>query len=104
MTTKPIQSNDFVRIRNKKLAQEGLDYGSIVYVAATQAFPLKESDQYTLRVKLFVHKLDGDAVDIKGGVFVIDPRSVKPLKEEEHAELLARLATDVEVEANATTD
>jgi len=91
-----IKSNDFVRIRNKKLGKEGLDYGSIVYVAATQAFPLKESDQYTLRVKLFVHKLDGDSVDIKGGIFVIDPRSVKPLSEEENAELLSILSTDVE--------
>jgi len=102
--TSMIKSNDFVRIRNKKLGKEGLDYGSIVYVAATQAFPLKESDQYTLRVKLFVHKLDGDSVDIKGGIFVIDPRSVKPLSEEENAELLSILSTDVEVEANAATD
>lgn len=99
-----IKTNDFVRIRNKKLEAEGLPYGSIVYVAATQAFPLKESDQYTLRVKLFVHRLDGDTVDIKGGVFVIDPRSVKPLKEEEKAEILAMLSVPEVELLNSTSD
>lgn len=103
-TNNLIKANDFVRIRNKKLADEGLAYGSVVYVAATQAFPVKASDQYTLRVKLFVHKLDGEAVDIKGGVFVIDPRSVKPLSEEENEALLAKLSTDVEEEAHTTSD
>ncbi len=99
-----IKTNDFVRVRNKKLEKEGLAYGSIVYVAATQAFPIKESDQYTLRVKLFVHRLDGDTVDIKGGVFVIDPRSVKPLKEEEKAEILAMLSVPEVELLNSTSD
>lgn len=86
-----IKSGTFVKVRNKKLAAEGIEFGSILYVASLAPFPLKQSDQYTLRVKLFVHKMDGDDIDTKSGIFVIDPRSVKELSEEENAIYLKKV-------------
>jgi hypothetical protein len=85
-----ITANTFVKVRNKKLASEGLDYGSILYVASAQPFPVTKSDQYTLRVKLFVHKMDGDSIDTKSGMYVIDPRSVKELTPEENASYMEK--------------
>ncbi len=85
-----IKVNTFVKVRNKKLAAEGIAYGSVVYVASIQPFPISKSDQYTLRVKLFVHKLDGDVIDTKSGLYIIDPRSVKELSDEENEAFLEK--------------
>lgn len=104
-----IKSGTFVKVRNKKLGEHGINYGDVVYVASLAPFPIKQSDQYTLRVKLFIHKLDGDDIDTKSGIFVIDPRSVKELSEEDNAIYLQKVEavripenTD-ESEAIATT-
>lgn len=87
-----IKSGDFVRITNKELETDGIAFDSTVYVGATNAFPLTEEDGYTLRVKLFVHKLTDEGIDTTSGLFVIDPASVSEIPEWERQVFLDRFA------------
>lgn len=94
-----IKSGDFVRVTNKELEKDGIAFDSSVYVAATNAFPLNEEDGYTLRVKLFVHKLTDEGIDTTSGLFVIDPASVDELADWEKQFLLEKYAPKDEADA-----
>lgn len=94
-----IKSGDFVRITNKELEKDGIAFDSTVYVGATNAFPVTEEDGYTLRVKLFVHKLTDEGIDTKSGLFVIDPASVIEIPDWEKQFLLEKYAPKEEADA-----
>lgn len=91
-----INSGDFVTITNPELAKDGIELGSTVYVAALKAFPLEE-DGYTQRIKFFVHKTTDELIDIKAGLFVIDPASVVRLSDAEQVLLVNQYAPKDEV-------
>lgn len=82
-----INPMEFVKIVNDKLEADGLPTGSIVFVANVKAFPMTEEDPWTQRIKLVIHKMEGDYIDTKAGFFLIDPASVEKLPKEENDRL-----------------
>jgi hypothetical protein len=92
-----IKVGDFAHITNEKLEADGFPLHSTVYVASVAAFPLTDSDGYTQRIKLFVHKVEDDKIDTASGVFVIDPASVSEVPEWEQIHLVEKYAPKEEL-------
>jgi hypothetical protein len=82
-----INPMEFVKIVNDKLEADGLATGSTVFVANVKAFPITEEDPWTQRIKLVVHKMEGDYINTAAGFFLIDPASVEKLSSEENLRL-----------------
>lgn len=75
-----IKTNDFCEIVTDKFEEQGYGKGQYVFIAGMKAVPDDEDDPYTQRIKFFVHILvDQKHVNVEGGLFIMDPRSLKKL-------------------------
>lgn len=74
----------FVTINHNELEEEhGVKEGDLLFVAAAQAFPISEDDPYTQRIFIFVQKTIDGMIDDESGIYVIDPKSVNNVSQEE---------------------
>lgn len=93
----------FCTVTTDKFVENGLNKGSIVFIAGMRAIPEDESDPYTQRIKCFAHKVakDGHTL-VEEGFFIIDPKNLSPLSEKKSKPLAAMLERDYG-EENPTT-
>lgn len=78
---------DFVRIVVDTLSEHGLNNGDIVFVTGSKALPVSQEDPYTQRIKLFVQPMEGDNIINDKGIFMIDPKSVERIDDDENKRL-----------------
>lgn len=97
---------DFVRATRDVTSTEDNDVlisnGELLFISGAKAFPLEENDPYTQRVKFFVHKMNGDDIDVEGGLFVVDPFSLVKISKEENERLYEHALS--KVGTSAATD
>lgn len=83
-----INDGDFVTINTSKFQKEyGVKKGSLAYIAGHRAFPISEQNPYTQRIKFFVSLLDKGGHVVVKPIYLMDPKSLKLVPENE-AELL----------------
>ena len=85
-----IKSMDFARVvSDKKLKGSGLVRGDMVMVVGTKQVPAKRSDPYLMRTVMFVAKMENDLplVSAEDTKFLVDPRSLEKVSDEEASRL-----------------
>lgn len=84
-------------VNSKKLKDSGLEVGQILMVSAIKPAPVKKSDPYLQRIYVLCAKVDEEGVhqipteDNDYSMYLVDPRSLQKVGEEETAELLKAL-------------
>lgn len=101
-TNKLIHDGDFCMITTDKFQDEGIKNGHRVFVIGHRAIPEDERDPYTQRIKFFVHLVKDRHVDFEGGVFIMDPRSLKKVSKNEQRNLQSILELDTAFEPEET--
>lgn len=101
-----IKSGDFCYITTDKFVEYGVPEGDVVYIMGHRAISEDENDPYTQRVKFFVHRTDDDNHVIFENTYIMDPRSLEKVGDEEAELLNSILKGDLELldeGTNATT-
>ncbi len=79
-----------------RIKGSGLEVGETVFVSSARNLPEKRSDPYLFRVYVYVLKLEDGLVLLPGSdndhaQYIVDPRKLSPLDEEEAKPFLERL-------------
>lgn len=92
--TKLIDSNDFVKVKNGSLAEDGIKKGTEFFIAGHLMVPLETSkDGYDYR-KCFVGALiEGDHINIEKR-YLIDAKGLTKVSPKREAELKKAMETD----------
>lgn len=83
---KYIVNGDFCEVVSDKFVEHGVKRGHRVYVVGTKALPLSENDPYTQRIKMLVHRMEGDHI-ISKEIYLMDPISILKLDDNEQKRL-----------------
>jgi hypothetical protein len=96
-TVKLIHQGDFCEIVSEDLREYGLKRGNYVFIAGHQSLPMSAHDPYTQRVTFMCHKCTREGeVDMEAGFFLLDPKSLFRLPDEQIEEMYEVLTDQLE--------
>lgn len=75
---KIVETGMFCRVLNSSYAQYGVKKEDVVYLAGEGMVAVTEDDPYAFRKIFIAARMVGDVVDVEGGGFTIDGKSLKP--------------------------
>jgi hypothetical protein len=88
-----IRTDSFCVVVTDTLKQFGVERGSYVFIAGTQAIPEDKNDPYTQRVKFIVCPCDGQHI-ISDRMILIDPTSIQKVTDVEDVALRSVMEED----------
>ena len=94
---KLIHQGDFCEIISEDLREYGLKRGNYVFIAGHQSLPMTAEDPYTQRINFMCHKSSRKGeVDMEAGFFLLDPKSLFRLPDEQIDSMLEVLNNQIE--------
>ena len=90
-----IKDGDFAKVVNENFLDFDVEKGALVFVAGVKAVPEDENDLYNQRIKMLIHRMDGDHVMFEKTLIMVDPRSLKRVGKRKQKTLINHLEKDV---------